>query len=165
MDYLRVCAIDAGTRNFAWCVVDNTYWREPLVWRKEDLWAPKPQRRSVPTKEDIIVITMEWIAANRDALNDCDLIVLEKQMRTPFIITNTVINTCFYGKTVQVHPMTIGAYWKLPKTRARKKPAGVEVVSRHAVIPRTAKPDDLADTWMMAVYYLISKGAISASQL
>lgn len=165
MDYVRVCAIDAGTRNFAWCVVDNLNWKVPLHWKKEDLWAPKPGRRLTPTKEDIIDITVAWARTNWQTLDSCDVVVLEKQIRTPFIVMNTVLNTLFYDRCVQVHPMTVGSFFKLPKKRIDKKAAGIRVVNLHADLPVALKTDDLADAWLMAVYLLIEKQGISKQDL
>ncbi len=164
MDYMRVCAIDAGTRNFAWCIVDNNNWRDPLHWQREDLWVPRAGRRGTPTKDDIIDITVKWVNAHRALLDTCDLVVLERQMRVPYIIMNTVIHTSFYGKCEQVHPMTVGSFWKLPKKREAKKRAGVAVAQHFAEIPRAVKTDDLADAWLMAVYYLVQRKAISAME-
>ena len=162
MDYQRVCAIDAGTRNFAYCVMDNMSWNRPLVWRHEDLWAPKVGRRGTPNKQDIVKITYEWCVRNRDMIAACDAVVLENQMRRPFIIMNTVLQTCFYGKALVVHPMTVGSFFKLPKTRQEKKEQGVELVKRFATIPNHAKRDDLADAWLMAAWQLVQSGALSS---
>jgi hypothetical protein len=163
MDYVRVCAIDAGTRNFAYCFVDNLHWREPLRWTKEDLWREQPNRRRTPTKEDVVAITVAWCRRNAAALAECDYVVLENQIRIPFIVMNTVIQALHYDKCVSVHPMTVGAYYGLPKTREAKKAAGIAVVVRNGVNFGVAngKIDDLADAWLMAVYQLIQTGALS----
>ena len=165
MDYTRVLAIDAGTRNFAYCLVDNNNCKQPIAWEKVDLWQPKPGRRGVPTIEDIITVTHEWINANQLLFMGVDLIVLEKQIRKPFIVQNTVINAIFYDRCIQVHPMTVAAYFGLPKKREQKKLATVALVQRHCVLPPVAKPDDLADAWVMAMYYMIQRKAVSASDI
>ncbi len=161
-DYHRVCAIDAGTRNFAFCFMDNLDWRQPVNWRKQDLWAPMPKRATKPTLQDVIYITYTWCMQNKTQLDECDSIVLETQLRKPFIVMNTVIQTLFYNKTVVVSPMTIAAYFKLPKTRDAKKAAGVALVQRYAVL-HGDKIDDLADAWMMAAWQMINVGALSAT--
>ena len=166
MDYIRICAIDAGTRNFAYCVIDNNNWREPLVWQKEDLWPAVRGRKLRPTTQDMITLTSAWVERNRDMLQACDMIVLEKQMRTPFIVQNTVIQTLMMSKAVEVHPVSVGAWWKLPRKREAKKAAGVVAVQRSAVIPANmGKPDDLADAWLMAVYMLAKENAVNVKQL
>lgn len=162
MDYFRICAIDAGTRNFAFCVIDNVSWRDPLVWRKQDLWPPKCGRKTRPTTQDIVQLTRQWVADNRGMLDGCDMIVLEKQMRTPFIVQNAVIQTLMFEKCVEVHPVSVGAWWKLPRRREAKKEAGVVQVQHYATIPpNMGKPDDLADAWLMAVYMMVRENVIS----
>ena len=159
MDYVRVCAIDAGYRNFAYCVVDNFSWNAPLVWRKEDLWGA---RKAKPTNRDIITFTRRWCENNREMLSNCDFIVLEKQMRTPFIVMNTVIQAHYFDPSKVVSPKTFCKYFKLPTKREAKKQATIELVEKHAIIPeRYEKIDDLADAWMMAVWGLAERGGIS----
>ncbi len=164
-EYLRVCAIDAGTRNFAFCIVDSVNWRQPLHWQKVDLWAPQVGRRLTPTKDDIVCITREWCRTNWSILRECDHIVLENQLRTPFIIMNTVIQTLFFNTCSVIHPMTVAAFFKLPKTRAEKKLAGVAVVGRYTQIDKKlGKVDDLADAWLMAVHKLQAENGISKKE-
>ncbi len=158
--------MDGGTRNFAYCVLDNTTWRAPLVWKKEDLWAPKPGRRAKPSKDDVLRLTYEWCMQNKQMLLDCDRIVLENQIRDPYIVMNTVIHTCFYSRTHSVSPMTIATFFKLPRTRREKKICGVETVKRFAMFPQDyEKVDDLADAWMMAVHELIALKALYREDL
>ncbi len=165
-DYACVCAIDVGYRNMAFCVVDNNNWRKPLVWQKVDLWAPAAGRRGVPTKDDVLRITHDWCRANWKLLRACDAIVLENQLRTPFIIMNTVIQALFLSRTTVVHPMTVASFFKLPKTRAEKKVAGILAVGAYAEIDtKSGKVDDLADAWLMATWKLVQLGAISVKEL
>ncbi len=162
MDYVRVCAIDAGTRNFAFCVCDNFSWRAPGFWKREDLWAPKPGRRQKPTLQDVIAITHAWCMRNRRMLEVCDVVVLENQIRKPFIAMNTVIQALHFAKTVIAHPMTVARFFDLPKQREPKKKATVALCKEHCDIPKSnGKEDDLADAWMMAVYTLVQRKAIS----
>ena len=163
MDYVRVCAIDAGTRNFAYCMCDNLTWNRPLVWRKEDLWAPQEGRKGKPNLQDIVEITHAWCMRQAEMLASCDLVILENQLRKPFIAMNCVIQALHFNKTEVVHPMRVGTFFKLPKQREPKKAATVELCRKHALIPRNnGKEDDLADAWMMAVYGLVKRQAISA---
>lgn len=164
MDYVRVCAIDVGSRNFAYCVVDNTNYLTPLVWKREDLWEPiKAQSKHVkPTKDEAVQMAHNWCRLNQGMLDACDLIVLENQLRDCFIIMNTVVHALFYHKVRVLHPMTVGAYFGLPKTRELKKARAVDLVSQVATFdPRETKKDDLADAWLMAVYGLIDKKGIA----
>lgn len=164
-DYARVCAIDPGTRNFSFCVADNFTWRRPIQWTLVDLWPPAPGRRATPTTEDVVAVTHQWCADNDELLRSCDTIVIEKQMRTPFIVMCTVIQALYFSRVRVVSPMTVGAFFNLPKTRQAKKAAGVVVCKKHAVMEDVDKLDDLADAWMMTVWALVKRGAISAREL
>lgn len=165
-DYVRVCAIDAGTRNFAYCVVDNFTYDVPLKWVKEDLWKPHPTRRAKPTKEQMVALTVTWCRRNKAMLDACDLIVLENQIRTPFIIMNTVIQALYFDKAQTVSPMTIAAYFNMPKTREAKKLAAVRIAKTHCTMQEgVEKLDDLADAWLMAVWGLIAAKGVSAKIL
>lgn len=163
MNYAYVVGIDAGFRNFAWCAVDNEDWRSPQQWNAEDLWPPRKGRSKVPDKTDCVNITVHWARRNKAMLDAADEIVLENQMRTPFIIINAVIQALYPEKTTVVHPTTVGAFWRLPRTRELKKEAGVEVVKKNGATLMRAnggKLDDLADAWLMAVYCLVQRGAL-----
>jgi len=166
MEYCRVLAIDAGTRNFAYCVTDNNSWQAPLIWKSEDLWAPRPGRSIKPSIEDIVEITHNWCMRNRDMIRSCTLIVLERQMRKSFIVMNTVIQALFYDRTKVVHPMTVAQVFKLLKTRNEKKAATVEMCKRNCVMPvEHLKQDDLADAWMYCIWGMIQKNAFSMKSL
>lgn len=161
MDYRRVLAIDAGTRNFSYCLLDTLHWREPLEWRKEDLWAPEPGRARKPTKQDMVTLTVLWLRAHAYLFDGVDLVVLEAQIRTPFIIMNAVIQAYCYDKCRVVSPMTIAARFHLPKQREPKKAATIKLVQRYATFDTAhIKLDDLADSWLMAAWGLLeTKGA------
>ena len=162
MEDRRVLAIDAGTRNFAYCVVDPVTWREPVVWYKEDLWT----KGGKPSKEQVIEITHAWCRRNKALVDSCDLVVLEQQLRTTFIVQNAVIHALFFDKVTSVSPMTVGSFFHLPKTREHKKAATVALCQRNATMAaEVEKLDDLADAWMMAVWGLIKTNGLSIKQL
>lgn len=106
-------------------------------------------------------ITHAWCKRNEEMIKACDFVVLENQLRKTFIIMNTVIATYFYGKVTVAHPMTVGTFFKLSKTRDQKKRDGLAVCRSFATMPNEAKADDLADAWMMCVWMLVQKGAVS----
>lgn len=161
-----VCAIDVGYRNFAYCFVNPSNWRQPLQWAHEDLWAPQPGRRQRPQEQDLVQIMWEWCQRHRLMLEQCDCIVLERQMRTNFKLMNTVVQALFYGKVVQVHPMTVGTFWNLPKTRDAKKAAGINVVTHNgARFPNGRKLDDMADAWLMALYQMVQYDVVKRNEL
>lgn len=164
MDWHQVTAIDVGWRNFAWCTMDTAHLRQPLQWHVEDLWQPTPQRRRQPTKEDLMRIATEWCNRHEDLLRTSDVIVLENQIRTPCIVLNAAIYSRCHNRAYVAHPMTVGAYWKLPTTRDAKKARAVEIVYdlTNGEFPRANKRDDLADTYLMAAWGMcvLAKGAV-----
>lgn len=164
-DYRRVLAIDVGLRNFAYCLVDTQNWREPLVWKHKDLYPAHPNRRTKPAEKEYLGIAMKWFNAHSDLFCCVDAVIFEHQLRKPFIIMNTALQALCYSVQQEVHPMTVGAFWGLPKSREQKKLRGVEVCSAYATIPQQQKQDDLADAWLMAVYGLVQAGGLSHNSL
>lgn len=162
MQFRRVAAIDVGLRNFAWCVADTQEFRHPVHWEVLDLWRPEPNRRRHPTRDQIVRLIVEWCRANHNLLSTCDTIVLENQLREPYTSMNTVIHALYLERVVVCHPMRVGAFWKLPKTRDLKKAAGIATVLANGVLlPPAPKLDDLADAWLMATYQLVMEGGLS----
>lgn len=159
-DWKQVTAIDVGWRNFAWCTLDTAHLTEPLHWHVEDLWQPHPTRRKVPDLEDLMRIATEWCDRNEAVLRSSDLVVLEDQIRKPCIALNAAIFSRCFGRARAIHPMTIGAFWKLPTTREAKKAKAVMIAQQitHDAFPRTYKRDDLADTFLMAAWGMIQVG-------
>lgn len=160
----RVCAIDVGYRNMAWCIGTSNCWRG-LRWQKEDLWS---RHKRVPNNEDMVKITLGWCLKHKDDLDMCDVIVLERQMRAPFIIMNAVITTLYYEKVQVVHPQTVGAFFNLPRTRVQKKAAGIMVVKKNGLtfgVERNDKYDDLADAWLMMVWGLVANKALNKDEI
>lgn len=153
----RVCAIDVGTRNFAWCVVDKQNFLVPVHWALEDLWKSTKK----PTNTDAVRFTLEWLERNRGLLENCDEIILERQMRDIFIVINTVIH-CHYFPKVRIRaPQSIGAFWKLPRKREPKKAAGIAIVRAVGCKLPAGKVDDLCDAWLMATMVLLERGDVT----
>lgn len=102
-------------------------------------------------------LATEWCDRNEAVLKSSDLVVLENQIRTPCIVLNAAIYARCFGRARVVHPMTVGAYWKLPTQREPKKAKAVEIVDTvtSGGFPRTYKRDDLADTFLMAAWGMI----------
>lgn len=156
----RVCAIDAGTRNLAWCVITSADPRAPLQWHRVDIWGSTKK----PKIEDIVRVTRKWALENYDTIDSCHSIVVERQMRPVFIVMNAVLHTLFFGKVREVHPQTVGAFWNLPKRRVEKKARGIEVVRECGLqFPTNGKQDDLADAWLMAAHELVRLRGAKAS--
>jgi len=150
-DFWQVTAIDVGYRNFSWCTLNP---HGIVSHDTVDLWQPQPKRRRQPTRSDLVAITRQWCLANDDLLRSSDRIVLENQMRDPFIVMNVVIHALYFDKVVVVHPMTVGSYWHLPHTRVQKKAAAVTLAQQHGVVLPSGKQDDAADTYLMAMWEL-----------
>jgi hypothetical protein len=148
---MQVTAIDAGYRNFAWCC-KNRY--QVLHHNVVDLWPLAPNRRRKPTRDDLVRVSYAWCQAHRQMLLDSDVIVLENQIREPYVIINTVIQTLFIDKVRVVHPMRVAAYWQLPVQRAYKKARAIQLVKELGVPLAGGKQDDLADTYLMAEWQL-----------
>jgi len=150
-DFYQVTAIDIGYRNFSWCTLNA---HEIVSHDNVDLWRPQAKRRRQPTKNDLVDITVNWCKQHKQLLDDSDRIVLENQMREPFIVMNTVIHALYHDKVIVVHPMTVGAYWHLPVVRAQKKAAAIALAQFHGVALHADKADDMADTYLMAKWQL-----------
>lgn len=160
MDVLRtVIALDVGTRNLGVAVVDNRNWRAPKRWVKVDILG----KNKKPSVDVIVKCTVKWVRDHAYWFESADAVVLENQLRTPFIVMNAVISALHLEKVVVVHPLKVGRFWNLPTTRAAKKKAAVACVAQNgAVFPAVAsgKYDDLADAWLMAVWMLIELGGL-----
>lgn len=149
----RVCGIDVGYRNFAWCVLDSDQPYKPVVWTKEDL---RPNKRGTPSHTEAVQMALAWVNANREMLDSCDALILESQMRDVFLIMNAAIQARFFPKTHEVHPHAMGAYFRLPRKREAKKAAMINIVKEQCpdLCQKTLKLDDLCDAWGLAFYGL-----------
>jgi hypothetical protein len=150
-DFWQITAIDVGYRNFSWCTLNP---HGIISHDNVDLWQPQAKRRRQPTRSDLVAIVVQWCRLHADLLNSSDKIVLENQMRQPFIVMNVVLHALYFDKVVVVHPMTVGSYWHLPTTRDKKKAAGIRLAQQHGVQLCSGKQDDMADTWLMAQWQL-----------
>lgn len=121
---MRVIGVDAGYRNLAWATLING---RAVSWRHVDLWRG---RRGRPTRDDMFRITVDWLRAHHAEFRRADAIVLERQMKVPFIIQNTVIRSHFPDKTFVVSPLTICAFYGIPKKRKAKKAATIATLKR-----------------------------------
>jgi len=161
MKAISVLALDVGTRNLGVCWVSADNHRQPKEWMRVDLLSHA--RNKSPSTEDIVRLTVHWVRNHATWFNECDAIVLEKQMRTPFIVMNSVISALHLEKVHIVHPLRVGKFWGLPTTRAAKKKAAIATVAQNgAVIPHDThdKYDDMADAYLMAVYQLCQMNAV-----
>jgi hypothetical protein len=143
----RVLGIDAGYKNFAYCELQEGI-RRPFTWKNVSLFEGSYD------EEKLFAGTMQWCLDNADLLKAVDRIVLERQMKMKFAVINTVIRSLYYKKTIVVNPLTVGKHYGLPRTRAEKKKAAVNYVSKLTAFNASAtrKKDDLADSYLLAHY-------------
>lgn len=144
-----IVAIDAGFRNLGVVAIRDGNWRQPAYWSRESLTHLKK-----PTEEALYHATYDWCQKHALLLDGADQIVLERQMHKKFVVINTVIRTLHHEKTVVVGPTTVGAFHRLPSTRAEKKLAGTALVKQNVAIPLEGKQDDMADAMLMALWFL-----------
>lgn len=164
MKGVRVLALDVGTRNLGVALVSSDQVRKPEQWLRVDLMGKKRLSQKQADPESIVRATVHWVRNHKAWFDSCDAIVLERQMRTPFIVMNAVISALYLEKVQIVHPLTVGKFWGLPTTRVAKKAAGVACVAQNgALIPKDAhgKYDDMADAYLMAVFQLVQMKGVS----
>lgn len=147
---MKIVAIDAGYRNFAWISLVAGDWRHPLQWRKEDICPDA----STPSVDALLGATVKWCDDNQPMLDDADAIVFERQIHRKYMVINAAIRSRWFGKTSEYSPSTVGKFFGLPGDRASKKKAAVNLVSRNLELPRMyKKKDDLADAMLLAIYH------------
>lgn len=115
---MNIVGIDPGYRNFAWVV-----WQDGVFtgWHHADLYP----RGGKITRHQVRRLTRDWVAAHHQMLKAADKIVVESQIKTKFIVQETVIYSVFPKKTVFVHPLSVSRKFHLPMTRDEKKLATI----------------------------------------
>lgn len=143
--------IDAGFANHACCALDYD-WRRPVRWTNERIMEGKY------TEEKLWQATFKWCQANREMLEQASMIVLERQIEAPFKMMNTMIRTLHPHTAVIVSPATVGKRFGLSKTRKEKKEDAVNLVTKNLIaysgMPKSKKKDDLADSYLLALWGL-----------
>lgn len=150
----KIVGVDAGYINFAVCAIASNETARPYYWANRALF------KGAFSEEKLVHAVYAWINEPeiKKLLTEADEIVLERQMTAKFQAVNHCIRFLYFGKTREVNPNTVRAFFRLPEKRREKKKAAVELVSNHAVLPvRKGKKDDLADAYLLAMY-----GAIEA---
>lgn len=149
MAFRKIVGVDAGYVNFAVCAFRTDKVTTPYYWTNTPLFEGKF------SEERLVKAIYTWITQPeiKQLLDEADEIILERQMTMKFQAVNHCIRFCYFNKTKEVNPNTVGAFFSLPEKRREKKKAGVELVSRHAVMPvKKGKKDDLADAYLLAFY-------------
>ena len=149
MAFRKIVGVDAGYVNFAVCAFRTDKVTTPYYWTNAPLFKGKF------SEERLAQAIYAWITQPeiKQLLDEADEIILERQMTMKFQAVNHCIRFRYFQKTTEVNPKTVGAFFRLPETRREKKKAGVDLVSRHAVMPvQKGKKDDLADAYLLAFY-------------
>lgn len=154
-DYCRVCAIDVGYKNFAYCIVDNVSYPAPVTLTRQCLWRSKAR----PSVSDAVQMIVAWCKTHDNMLAECDHIVLENQLRPVFIAMNAALEALHPTKVTVVNPRTVGAFWRLPTKREPKKLAAIQRLISNGIGVPAGKADDMADAWLMAAYQMVQAGA------
>lgn len=147
--FRRVVGVDAGYANFAVCGIRSDQVLRPYYWQNKALFT------GAFSEEKLCQKIFEWIKSPevKQLLDEADLIVLERQMTMKFQAINHCIRFLYFDKTKEFHPATVGAFFKLPKTRKDKKKAAVELVGANLPFPvKKGKKDDYADAFLLASY-------------
>lgn len=144
---MRVLSVDIGERNFAycvWCTAKGFY-----EMRVVDLREIKGDSA-----------TKMRVLQDRGVFDDCDVVLVERQMRSKFKEMATAIRCFNWGKTVLVAPQSVKRAFKTSTGKhATNKKAHVALarsfLSKEERVRFDAfrKKDDVADTIMQIMWY------------
>lgn len=153
----KIVGIDAGYVNFAVCAIDTANVDHPYYWMCRPLF------KGDFSEEKLVNAVYAWINSPeiKKLLDEADEIMLERQMTTRFQAINHCVRFLHFAKTKEVNPKTLAAFFKLPTKRRAKKKAAVDLVSSKVVFPiKTGKKDDLADSYLLALYPALIEGLV-----
>jgi hypothetical protein len=145
----RIVGVDAGYVNFAVCGIDTSAPDHPYYWKVRPLFT------GTFSEERLAKAVYAWINLPevKELLENADEIILERQMTMKFQAVNHCIRFLYFDKTKEVHPNTVRALFRLPETRRAKKKAAVDLVASRVIFPiKKGKKDDLADSFLLALY-------------
>jgi len=159
---MRILAIDIGIRNLALCMLDNG---RIAHWQTVDLSGSdyKPQ--------DNVKLVMEFRNEFSYLFDAADLVIVERQMRVNMRIIEAVLHALSFKKCKVVGARTIKQHFGLCRRDYRQnKKAAVDHVQEllsscpddeaHAAqFARTKKRDDLADAYLMALFFSQQEGS------
>lgn len=152
---VRVVGIDAGYVNLAVCGINTEEPDKPYFWHNFCLF------NGPFSEEKLVSAIYHWIHLPeiKHLLDSADCIVLERQMTMKFQAVNHCIRFAYFHKTKEVSPMSVGAFFGLPRERRPKKKAAVDLVSQFVVLPvKKGKKDDYADAFLLVMYELGGRG-------
>jgi len=141
----RVLSVDIGERNFAYCA-----WSDMQV---VDL-------RQIKGDSATRMRTLQ----ERGVFDDCDVVLVERQMRSKFKEMATAIRCFNWDKTILVAPQSVKRAFKTGTGKhATNKKAHVKTARGFLSAPQTVKfdafrkKDDVADTIMQVMWYRKTK--------
>jgi len=146
-----VVGIDAGYANLAFVVVSTENISRPVFHGRFRILAGK-------YSEVALLDACEEFFKRPDIvkwMERADQIMLEYQKDRKFHTVNMFAKVKYFNKTSIVHPNTVGAHFKLAKDRKEKKKDAVALFQSNTVIgSEKGKKDDLADAYLLTIYYL-----------
>jgi hypothetical protein len=144
---MLVVAIDVGIKN-------------PMQDGRIVQWANVSLVDGAFRPSDSVHYVKRFTEAHSELLQAADLVVVEKQMRASMRIIESVLHTLYCDKCKAVHARSIKARFGLSRASYRlNKRAAVDYVLHNldddtwlAAFHSSAKKDDLADSYLMALY-------------
>ena len=147
----RVLSVDIGERNFAFCAWSAA--RGFYDMQVVDL-------RQIKGDSATRMRTLQ----ERGVFDDCDVVLVERQMRSKFKEMATAIRCFNWDKTILVAPQSVKRAFKTGTGKhATNKKAHVKTARGFLSAPQTVKfdafrkKDDVADTIMQVMWYRKTK--------
>jgi len=162
---MRVLAIDISIRNLALCMLDD---KRIVHWQTVDLSGSEYR------PQDNVKLVMEFRNEFSHLFDAADLVIIERQMRVNMRIIEAVLHALSYKKCKIISARTIKQHFGLCRRDYRQnKQAAVEHVQKllsacpedepHAAqFARTKKRDDLADAYLMALFFSQQNSSIDS---
>ena len=144
---MRVLSVDIGERNFAYCV-----WSAARGFYDMQVVDLREIKGDSATKMRVL--------QDRGVFDDCDVVLVERQMRSKFKEMATAIRCFNWGKTVLVAPQSVKRAFKTGTGKhSTNKKAHVALARSFLSEQETEKfdafrkKDDVADTIMQVMWY------------
>lgn len=144
---MRVLSVDIGERNFAYCV-----WSAARGFYDMQVVDLREIKGDSATKMRVL--------QDRGVFDECDVVLVERQMRSKFKEMATAIRCFNWGKTVLVAPQSVKRAFKTGTGKhATNKKAHVKLAreqlskQEQARFDAFRKKDDVADTIMQVMWY------------
>lgn len=157
-----VIAIDVGIKNLGLCAYDFCT-NQVVYWDNVSL---TPGGRYVPAQN--VQYVREFIWRHQELFNNCNTLIIERQMRCNMRIIESVFQTLYFDRCRIISPRCVKMHYGLSTRNYRQnKQKAVEwatdfVKANHTVFPAGVvdkylngkKQDDLADALLLVMYYL-----------